>query len=48
MRLLDANKGLRAALGDELVDSYVKLKLQEWKSYATTLSQWERDHTLDC
>ncbi len=48
VRLLDANKGLRAALGDELIDSYVKLKLGEWKSYATSLSQWERDHTLDC
>ena len=37
-----------ASAGLELVDSYVKLKLGEWKSYATSLSQWERDHTLDC
>ncbi len=39
---------MRAGLGDELVDSYVKLKLDEWRGYSTTLSQWERDHTLDC
>ncbi len=47
MRLFDKSKVLREALGDELVSSYVKLKLQEWKSYATTITQWERDHTLD-
>jgi glutamine synthetase len=46
--LFSKSKIARAGLGDELVDSYVKLKLQEWKSYATTLSQWERDNTLDC
>jgi glutamine synthetase len=47
VRLFDKSKVLREALGDELVSSYVKLKLQEWQSYATTISQWERDHTLD-
>ena len=48
IRLFDKSKIVRAGLGDELVDSYVKLKLDDWRSYATTLSQWERDHTLDC
>ncbi len=48
VRLFDADTGLRAGLGDELVDSYVKLKLAEWKSYTASLSHWERDHTLDC
>jgi glutamine synthetase len=47
VRLFDKSKVLREALGDELVSSYVKLKLGEWRSYATTISQWERDHTLD-
>ena len=47
VRLFDKSKVLREALGDELVSSYVKLKLEEWRSYATTISQWERDHTLD-
>jgi len=47
LRLTDKSKGVRAALGDELVDSYVKLKMQEWQSYCGHLTQWERDHTLD-
>jgi len=47
VRLFDKSKVLREAFGDELVSSYVKLKLEEWQSYATTISQWERDHTLD-
>ncbi len=48
VRLFGKSKILRAGFGDELVDSYIKLKLEEWRGYATTLSQWERDHTLDC
>jgi len=48
VRLFDTSKVLRAGFGDALVDSYVKLKLGEWKSYSTSLSQWERDTTLDC
>ena len=47
LRLFDRSKVARAAFGDALVDAYVKLKLDEWRSYATTLSQWEFDHTLD-
>jgi glutamine synthetase len=48
VRLFGKSKIVRAGFGDELVDSYIKLKLEEWKSYSTTLSQWERDHSLDC
>ncbi len=48
VRLFDKSKVARATLGDELVSSYVKLKLEEWASYGRTLSQWELDHTLDC
>ena len=48
IRLFDKSNVLRAALGGELVDSYVKLKLEEWRRYATTLTDWEREHTLDC
>jgi len=47
VRLFDKSKVLREAFGDEMVSSYVKLKLEDWRSYATTISQWERDHTLD-
>ncbi len=47
VRLFDKIKVLREAFGDALVSSYVKLKLEDWRSYATTIGQWERDHTLD-
>jgi len=33
---------------EELIDSYVKLKTQEWESYCRDLSDWERQNTLDC
>ena len=48
LRLFDKNKVLRGAFGDELVSAYVKLKLAQWREYATTLTQWELDNTLDC
>jgi len=48
LRLLEKSKVLREALGGELIDSYTKLKLQEWRSYTSHLSEWERTNTLDC
>ena len=48
LRQLDGNKVIRAGLGDELIDSYIKLKQNEWNSYASSLTDWERANTLDC
>ena len=48
LRLTDKSKMLRAAMGDEVIDSYVKLKMLEWDNYARHLTDWERTHTLDC
>lgn len=48
IRVFEKSKILRACLGDGLVDSYAKLKHQDWRSYSAAISQWERDHTLDC
>ena len=48
VRLFDKSKVARAGLGDELVSAYVKLKLEEWASYSRSLTEWERQHTLDC
>ena len=48
IRLFEKSKVLRAGLGEELVDSYAKLKHRDWRSYSASISQWERDHTLDC
>jgi len=48
IRLTDKSKFVREAMGDELINAYVKLKNDEWNSYTSHLTQWERDHTLDC
>ena len=48
VRVFQKSKVLRAGFGDELVDSYAKLKFQDWRSYSSAISQWERDNTLDC
>ncbi len=48
VRLFDKSSVARAYLGEEFVAAFVKLKLEEWNSYAGSLSQWERDNTLDC
>ena len=48
VRLFDRSKVVRAGLGDELVSAYVKLKLDEWGRFSKSLTQWERDNTLDC
>lgn len=51
--LLDALRQLEtgtlsSALGTEFVQSYLKLKRQEWQQYHAQITPWERDTTLDC
>jgi len=48
IRDLDKTKIIREGFGDGLIDSYVKLKNQEWSSYNKYLSSWERNNSLDC
>ncbi|HEX6111105.1 MAG TPA: hypothetical protein VFZ10_02280, partial [Geminicoccaceae bacterium] len=54
LNLLDAIRAtqkspiLRAGLGDEVIDSYAKLKLRQWDAYSAQISPWEREQTLDC
>ncbi|WP_119462393.1 type III glutamate--ammonia ligase [Rhodospirillaceae bacterium SYSU D60014] len=48
IRITDQSKVLRAQLGDAFVDSYVKMKNEEWRSYMRHLSGWETANTLDC
>ena len=43
-----ADTAFTDALGGELTSAYLKLKHDEWNSYARHLTAWERDHTLDC
>ena len=48
LRLFEKNKIMRKNLGDELVDAFVKLKMQEWSEFTSHLSEWERNNVLDC
>ena len=48
LRVTHESDVLRAGLGDEVIDSYYKLKMIEWNQYTSHLTQWERDNTLDC
>jgi glutamine synthetase len=48
LRLTERSQLLRRELGDEFVDSYVKLKTRDWNDYAGQLTDWERATTLDC
>jgi glutamine synthetase len=47
LREFEKSKTLREGLGAEFSAAFLKLKLQEWNSYAHHLTQWERDTTLD-
>ena len=47
IREFDADEGLKAMLGESFCVSYMKMKMQEWHSYASHFSKWERDNTLD-
>jgi len=48
LRVTEKSELLRRELGDEFVNSYVKLKMREWNDYTGHLSSWERAATLDC
>jgi glutamine synthetase len=48
LRALDKSNVLKSALGEDVVASYVKLKTDDWNSYARHLTEWERQSTLDC
>lgn len=48
LQLLDKNKVIRKALGDELIDTFVRFKSVEWNEYSDQLTDWERKNTLDC
>ena len=47
LRAFDRDKGLKTALGDEFSTAYLKMKMQEWNSYVSHFSAWEKENTLD-
>ncbi len=48
IRCFERDDVLRASLGAEFSNAYIKIKQAEWNSYCKHLTQWERDNTLDC
>ncbi|RTL49589.1 MAG: type III glutamate--ammonia ligase [Bradyrhizobiaceae bacterium] len=47
LRAFDKDESLKGALGKDFAQAYINLKNQEWNSYASHFTQWERDNTLD-
>ena len=47
LRAFEQDEPLQSALGREFSASYLTLKRAEWDSYASHLSVWERENTLD-
>ena len=47
LRDFDKDKTLKAMMGEEFSAAYLKLKHQEWNSYASHFTRWEHDTTLD-
>jgi glutamine synthetase len=47
LREYDQDTALKTAMGEEFSAAFLRLKHQEWNSFASHFTQWERDHTLD-
>ncbi|MCV3767515.1 type III glutamate--ammonia ligase [Rhizobium sp. TRM95796] len=47
LREYDRDEGLKAAMGEAFSSAYLKLKHQEWNSYCSQFTEWERATTLD-
>jgi len=48
LRTLEGSAILRSALGEEAFATYLKLRREDWNAYASQLTPWERETTLDC
>lgn len=47
LREYDKDMALKTAMGSEFSSAYLNLKRQEWDSFVSHFSNWEREHTLD-
>nr|WP_325248133.1 type III glutamate--ammonia ligase [Amylibacter sp.] len=47
IRAYDADPELKAMMGEGFSKSFMKMKLQEWTSFVSHFSSWERENTLD-
>jgi glutamine synthetase type III len=48
LRIFETSDVLKGALGEATVASYAKLRHADWNAYASHLTSWERETTLDC
>jgi glutamine synthetase type III len=48
LRALQKSSMLKAAFGEDVLASYLKLKHDDWNAYSRHLTEWERQTTLDC
>jgi glutamine synthetase len=48
LRALEKDKVLTGALGADFTKAYLTLKSAEYDEFARHLTEWERQHTLDC
>ncbi len=47
LRNFDENDEFKSMLGKEFSNAFVKMKMQEWNSFVSHFSRWEKLHTLD-
>ena len=47
LRALDADDVFKTAIGPEFAAAFVKMKTDEWHSFVSHFSRWERENTLD-
>ena len=47
LRAYDKDKGIKEAMGKEFSHAYLKLKMEEWNSFVSHFSSWEKENTLD-
>lgn len=47
LRAYESDSELVAMMGTEFSNAFLKLKQQEWNSFVSHFSRWEREHTLD-
>lgn len=48
LREMEKNTMLQNAFGKAVIASYLTLRTDEWNDYCRHLTDWERQHTLDC
>lgn len=48
LRLMDKSEVIRKGFGDDFVNSYVKLRMQNWNDFMSHPSEWEKRDCMDC